>query len=115
MTLNDAGAASAAPWHLDDAIRAAQVGGTAWPYIDTGGPGPALLMLPGSVGTCEMFFKQIAALAPAIRVIAVSYPAEPGPLRLADGLAGFMDRIVLRTASILGYSFGGFWAQFVAL
>ena len=72
-------------------------------------------MLPGSVGTCEMFFEQIAALAPAIRLIAVSYPAEPDPFHLADGLARLMDQIGLRTASILGSSFGGYWAQFVAL
>jgi maspardin len=115
MSADNAGAATAAPWHLDNAIRVAEVGGTAWPYIDTGGPGPALLMLPGSVGTCEMFFKQIAALPPAIRVIAVSYPADPDPLRLADGLVGLMDRIGLKTASVLGSSFGGYWAQFVAL
>ena len=115
MSADSAGAATAAPWHLDHAIRVARVGATAWPYIDTGGPGPALLMLPGSVGTCEMFFKQIAALAPAIRVIAVSYPAEPDPFHLADGLARLMDQIGLRTASILGSSFGGYWAQFVAL
>jgi maspardin len=115
MSAANGGAAPAAPWRLDHAIRVAHVGGTAWPYIDTGGPGRALLMLPGSVGTCEMFFKQIAALPPAIRVIAVSYPAEPDPLILADGLAGLMDQIGLQTASILGSSFGGYWAQFVAL
>jgi maspardin len=115
MSANDAGAATAAPWHLDNAVRVAQVDGTAWPYIDTGGPGPALVMLPGSVGTCEMFFKQIAALARAIRVVAVSYPAEPDASRLADGLAGLMDHIGLKTASVLGSSFGGYWAQFVAL
>jgi len=56
MSVNHAGAETAAPWRLDGAIRIAQVGGIAWPYIDTGGSGPALLMLPGSVGTCEMFF-----------------------------------------------------------
>ncbi len=115
MSADNAGAASAAPWHLDSAIRVAQVGGAAWPYIDTGGSGPALLMLPGSVGTCEMFFKQIAALAPTIRVIAVSYPADPDPVRLADGLAGLMDQLGLKTANVLGSSFGGYWAQFVAL
>jgi maspardin len=115
MSADHTGAAAAAPWHLDNAIRVAQVGGAAWPYIDTGGSGPALLMLPGSVGTCEMFFKQIAALPPAIRVIAVSYPADPDPVRLADGLIGVMDHLGLKTANVLGSSFGGYWAQFVAL
>src|ERR1700761_9674748 len=105
MSADSAGAAIAAPWHLDHAIRVAHVGATAWPYIDTGGSGPALCILPGSVGTCEMFFKQIAALAPAIRVIAVSYPADPDPARLADGLVGLMDHLGLKTANVLGSSF----------
>jgi maspardin len=115
MSAHEATAARAQPWHLDRAIRTARISEREWRYIDTGGLGPALVMLPGSVGTCEMFFKQIAALAPAIRVVAVSYPAEPDPVRLADGLAGLMDAIGLETASILGSSFGGYWAQFVAL
>jgi maspardin len=115
MSANKTTAASAEPWHLDNAIRTAQIDGSEWRYIDTGGPGRPLVMLPGSVGTCEMFFKQIAALPPAIRVIATSYPAEPDPARLADGLAGLMDKLGLETASILGSSFGGYWAQFLAL
>lgn len=72
-------------------------------------------MLPGSVGTCEMFFKQIASLSSTFRIISVSYPAEPDPVKLADGLAVLMDGLALKTASILGSSFGGYWAQFLAL
>lgn len=72
-------------------------------------------MLPGSVGTCEMFFKQIASLSSTFRIISVSYPAEPDPVKLADGLAVLMDSLALKTASILGSSFGGYWAQFLAL
>jgi maspardin len=115
MSANKTTAAAVEPWHLDYAMRAARVDESEWRYIDTGGPGRPLVMLPGSIGTCEMFFKQIAALPPAIRVIAASYPAEPDPARLADGLAGLMDRIGLDTVNILGSSFGGYWAQFVAL
>jgi len=45
----------------------------------------------------------------------MSYPADPDPLRLADGLVGLMDQLGLKTANVLGSSFGGYWAQFVAL
>ena len=86
-----------------------------WPYLDTGAKGPVLIMLPGSVGTCEMFFKQIRALGDKYRLISVSYPAEPDPSRLADGLAGLMDHLKLDRASVLGSSFGGYWAQFFGL
>ncbi len=106
---------STEPWHLDTLIRVMRINELDWRYIDTGGSGPALIMLPGSVGTCEMFFKQIGSLSGAIRIIAVSYPAQPDPTLLADGLAALMTTLGLARASVLGSSFGGYWAQFVAL
>lgn len=103
------------PWDLASSIVSAAIGNEIWPYIDTGGDGHALVMLPGSVGTCEMFFKQIAALRRNLRLISVSYPAISDPGRLADGLAGLFDHLGLARASLLGSSFGGYWAQFFAL
>lgn len=107
--------ASARAWHLQDSIRTVDVAGHVWPYVDTHGNGPALVLLPGSVGTCEMFFKQIAALGRDLRLIAVSYPTLSDPARLADGLAGLLDHLGLRRASVLGSSFAGYWAQYFGL
>ena len=107
--------AHARAWHLQSSIRTAEVAGQVWPYIDTQGDGPTLVMLPGSVGTCEMFFKQIAALGRALRIVSVSYPAVADPEHLADGLAGLLDHLRLNRASILGSSFGGYWAQYFGL
>lgn len=103
------------PWDLSAHIVTVQIGGYAWPHLDTGGDGPALVLLPGSVGTCEMFYKQIAALGHDLRLISVSYPAIADPTQLADGLAGLMDHLGLAKASVLGSSFAGYWAQFFAL
>lgn len=110
-----ADAAPVRPWDLSASVTSATVAGEVWPYIDTQAEGPALIMLPGSVGTCEMFFKQIAALGRRLRIVSVSYPALPDPSRLADGLAGLMDHLRLDRASVLGSSFGGYWAQYFAL
>jgi pimeloyl-ACP methyl ester carboxylesterase len=109
------GTKPARPWDLCTSIASATVEGELWPYIDTQADGPALIMLPGSVGTCEMFFKQIDALGHRLRIVSVSYPALSDPSQLADGLAGLMDRLGLARASVLGSSFGGYWAQFFAL
>lgn len=103
------------PWHLGDSIKVVRAGGYEWPLVDTGGGGPALVMLPGSVGTCEMFFKQIESLAAPMRIISISYPAEPDPEKLADGLAALMAELNLSCASVLGSSFGSYWVQFFAL
>ncbi len=107
--------AAVRPWALAASIATATIGGEVWPYIDTRAEGPALVMLPGSVGTCEMFFKQIEALGRRLRIISVSYPALSDPSHLADGLAGLMDHLRIARASVLGSSFGGYWAQFFAL
>ena len=117
VTAMEAGVSAPAdrPWDLGSSIAAATVAGEPWPHIDTRAEGPALIMLPGSVGTCEMFYKQIAALGRKIRIISVSYPAVADPQRLADGLTGLMDQLGLPRASVLGSSFGGYWAQFLAL
>jgi pimeloyl-ACP methyl ester carboxylesterase len=118
MTSAIAAGASAAPdrpWDLGCSIADATIAGEVWPYIDTRADGPALIMLPGSVGTCEMFYKQIAALGQKVRIVSVGYPALADPSRLADGLAGLMDHLGLSRASVLGSSFGGYWAQFFAL
>jgi len=105
------------PWDLAASVQTVTIDSAAWPYLDTGAKpnAPTLILLPGSVGTCEMFFKQIRALGDRFRIIAVSYPAESDPSRLADGLAGLMDHLKLESASVLGSSFGGYWAQFFAL
>jgi pimeloyl-ACP methyl ester carboxylesterase len=119
MTTGKDAAAGESPWHLQDRIRVARIGGLDWPFIDTGrgkdDARPVLIMLPGSVGTCEMFFKQLASLGTQLRLISVGYPAEPDPERLSDGLAGLMSELGIDKASVLGSSFGGYWAQFFAL
>ncbi len=102
-------------WDLQASIRTADVAGHAWPYIDTRGDGSVLVLLPGSVGTCEMFYKQITALGRDLRLISVSYPALSDPEQLADGLAGLLDHLGIARASVLGSSFGGYWAQFFGL
>jgi len=109
------GTAPPQPWDLSASIASEAIGGEIWPYIDTKADGPALIMLPGSVGTCEMFFKQIATLGDRLRIVSVSYPALSDPSHLADGLASLMDRLGLTSASVLGSSFGGYWAQLFAL
>lgn len=106
---------ASAPWRLNHLIRSFSTAGKEWPYIDTGADGPVLVMLPGSVGTCETFWKQIATLGRRFRIISVGYPDEADPSRLADGLAALMTALGVGRAHVLGSSFGGYWAQFFAL
>jgi pimeloyl-ACP methyl ester carboxylesterase len=76
---------------------------------------PALVLLPGTLGTGEVFWQQIRALAGRVRVLALSYPAVADVRRLADGVVVLMDRAGLDRAYVLGSSLGGYLAQTVAL
>ena len=60
--------------HRERAVRA---GGQSWRVIETKGPrgAPVLVMLPGTLGTAEIFWNQIAALKGRVRVVSVTYPA----------------------------------------
>lgn len=96
------------------------VAGRRWRVIDThpGGAAagtPTLLLLPGTMGTGEIFWQQIEALCGQVRCVAATYPAVPDTRRLADGAVGLLRRRGLRRASVLGSSLGGFVAQTFAL
>ena len=76
--------------------------------------GPALLMLPGTLGTAAIFAPTLQALGARIRIVSVTYPMVADIARLADGLAALMDHLALARASVAGSSLGGFLAQHFA-
>ncbi len=88
--------------------------GRDWGVIDTAGPGPALLLIPGTLGRADIFWQQIETLAPHARVIAVSYPASGGIEDWAGDLCAMLDARGIDRAAVLGSSLGGYLAQFIA-
>lgn len=92
------------------AARTVAVAGKEWRVRDTGGHGPALVLLPGSLGNADIFYHQMLGLAPQLRCIAVDYPDAAADV-LADGLAGVLDGLGLGGACLLGSSLAGYWLQ----
>lgn len=90
-------------------------GGHEWRWLDTGGAGKAMVLLPGSVGDGAMFVRTLLSLGGRLRIVAATYPAEPDPLVLADGLNAVMKQIGLESATVVGSSFAAYWAQYFAL
>lgn len=88
--------------------------GRDWGVIDTGGAGPALLLIPGTLGRADIFFAQIEALAPRLRVLSVSHPAGGGLADWIGDLAALMDARGIGQAAVLGSSLGGYMAQALA-
>ena len=91
-----------------------QSGSRRWGVIDTGGPGPVLVLLPGTLGRADVFFRQIEALAPRLRVIAVSHPASGGLRDWVGDLVALLDHRGVARAAVLGSSLGGYMAQALA-
>lgn len=88
--------------------------GRDWGVIDTGGPGAAMLFLPGTLGRSDIFFQQIQALAPRMRVLSVSYPATGAVADWVGDLALLLEQRGIARVSVLGSSLGGFVAQHLA-
>ncbi|MBK0328899.1 alpha/beta hydrolase [Rhodobacteraceae bacterium F11138] len=86
--------------------------GRDWGYLDIGS-GPALLLIPGTLGRCDIFWQQIIALSDRLRIIATSYPETGGIADWADDILALMDHLGLASTTILGSSLGGYLAQYV--
>ena len=93
--------------------RRIALNGRDWGYVEAG-QGPALVLIPGTLGRGDVFWQQIVALSDRLRVVAVTYPEAGGIEDWADDLAALMDRLGLQSAALLGSSLGGYLAQYLA-
>ena len=77
------------------AERAVKVGGLIWKVIATRGAkgSPALIMLPGTLGTAAISKEPIERLGARARMVSVTYPAIDDIHRLADSLAALMEKL----------------------
>jgi len=83
--------------------------GRDWGVIDVG-RGPALLLMPGTLGRADIFWQQIEGLTD-VRVISVSYPRAGGIADWVDDLSQLLDQRGIVKTAVLGSSLGGFVAQ----
>lgn len=90
------------------------VDGHRWEWLDTGGDGPCLVMLPGSAADATMFVVAIRALAGRARIVSMSVPALWQPEQLADGCAAVLAHAAVPPAVVVGSSFGAWWGPFLA-
>lgn len=90
------------------------VNGREWGVVEAGRSGPALLLIPGTLGRADVFWQQIAALEDRARILAVSYPGSGGVPEWSDDLAALCGRYGLSGVTVLGSSLGGYLAQYFA-
>jgi len=90
------------------------ISGREWGVMEAGSGGPALLLMPGTLGRSDIFFQQIERLEGRARIVAVSYPASGGVPEWAGDLAALLKARDVARATICGSSLGGFLAQYFA-
>lgn len=90
------------------------IGGREWGYVQAGDHGPALLLIPGTLGRGDIFWQQIEALKDRARILAVTYPPSGGVAEWAGDLAELCGRLDLGPVTVLGSSLGGYVAQYFA-
>lgn len=94
--------------------RTVSLNGHQWEYIDTIAAGPAVVLLPGQQGTCEIFFKPLLRLGHRFRMVAVNFPANPDAAALAEGVVELLDYLSLPHVHLVGSSLGSYVAQVLA-
>ncbi len=90
------------------------IDGREWGYVSAGSSGPALLLIPGTLGRGDIFWQQIEALQDRARIVAVTYPKSGGVAEWAGDLAKLVTTLGLGKVTMLGSSLGGYVAQYFA-
>jgi len=90
------------------------INGREWGYVTVGDRGPALLLIPGTLGRGDIFWQQMEALQDRARVTAVTYPASGGVPEWAGDLAELCGKLGFSHVTVLGSSLGGYLAQYFA-
>lgn len=91
-----------------------QVNGRDWGGIRVGDAGPALVLIPGTLGRADIYFQQMADLQGKARILALSYPDRGSIADWSDDIADMIAAQGLQGAVVSGSSLGGYLAQFLA-
>lgn len=92
--------------------------GLQWNVIDTGANEAhrntiPIVMLPGALGTHEIFYQQLAFLEPTYRVILLGYPGSDNTEAMGGGLISVLDRLEIEKGIFVGSSLGACWLQVI--
>jgi len=90
------------------------VNGRDWGAIRVGNSGPALVLIPGTLGRADIFWQQIMALKDDAQILSLSYPATGGVDDWAGDIAQMIEAEGFEDVTVLGSSLGGYLVQYLA-
>jgi maspardin len=99
-------------------LRSVEIERRTWFFRRTPGRAASqvpIVMLPGIQGGGDIFFEVALSLGELTPVITINAPDIHDVAQFREGLAGFLSKLAIRRANILGSSLGGYLAQSFAL
>lgn len=84
-----------------------------WPYVALGAGEKTVLFLHGMTGAYDIWWQQMTALAPAYRVISLTYPPAATLEEMSQGVLAVLDAEGVDRAYVVGTSLGGYLVQFL--
>ncbi|MDQ7069762.1 MAG: alpha/beta hydrolase [Rhodobacterales bacterium] len=85
-----------------------------WGVLQVGNSGPALVLLPGTLGRGDIFWNQITDLRNHARILSLTYPQSGSLQDWASDISTLMATHKFENSVILGSSLGGYVAQYFA-
>jgi pimeloyl-ACP methyl ester carboxylesterase len=85
--------------------------GLAWSVLDAGAGADTLVLLPGTLGTVEVFYKQVLEFADRCRVVVLGYPGEHDAQAMTASFRALLDALHIDAAHFIGSSLGAYWLQ----
>jgi pimeloyl-ACP methyl ester carboxylesterase len=82
-----------------------------WSYRVAGTGSEGVLLLPGAIGSGEVYFPLLGHLADELRLVAIDYPVVSSLDEMLSGIAAILDEEGIARVALVGSSFGGMVAQ----
>ena len=85
--------------------------GVSWNVLDSGAGDRTLVFLPGTLGSVEIFRKQIEAFSANSRVVVLGYPGSADFDQLSDSFWNLLKDLKVDAPYLIGSSLGAFLLQ----
>jgi maspardin len=101
-------------FRLRNPPRSIFVRDTNWKYVAAGDGEETILFLHGMAGSCDIWWQIFEGLQDKFRLIAVTCPPLDKLASLAEGIHDILDKERADQINLVGTSFGGYLAQYLA-
>ncbi|WP_439682704.1 alpha/beta fold hydrolase [Cupriavidus oxalaticus] len=91
--------------------RTMVAGGLSWSVLEAGQGRETLVLLPGTLGTVEVFYKQLLKFSETCRVVVLGYPGTSDPQAMTASFRELLKELDIDKAHFVGSSLGGYWLQ----